>query len=137
MANGKTNGGNLQPEAIAAGVAVALGIAWLATRKSRKCKKLSSVWHEDGPLYMTKDAFVDANDYIRHRVREYIIAPESVDIAGIQLGAANHLEECNNWGRSDKMSDNQKQVWKSLGALIAKTQQEAQANTEAFLASVK
>ena len=137
MSNGKTNGGNLQPEAIAAGVAVALGIAWLATRKSRKCKNLSGIWYDEGPLYMTQDAFDKANDYIRHRIREHIIANAGIDSAEIQLGAANQLEDCNNWGRSEKMSDNQKKVWKSLGDLIARTTQEAQANTEVFLASVK
>lgn len=136
MPNGAKKPG-LRPEAIAAGVVVTLGIAWLATRGRSKCKKLPGVWHEKGPLHMTKDAYEDAEEYIRWRIRDHIVSNAPLNAADIQIGAANHLEECDNWGDSEKMSDNQKQVWKAIGDLYGRIFAEAEANTELFLKTVQ
>lgn len=135
MSNGtKSNG--IRPEALAAGVAVTLGIAWLATRKGSKCKSLPGVWHEDGPLYMTQDAYDKAEGYMRRRIRDHIVVNASLDSAEIQVGAADNLEDCKHWGNSDKMSDNQKQVWKSIVDMYNRLHSEAEADHNAFVQSV-
>ena len=132
MTNGAKSSG-IRPEAIAAGVAVTLGIAWLATRKKSKCKKLPGIYNEKGPLHINQDSYNEADRYIRLRIRDHITANAPLVPADIQLEAANELEECDQWGDAAKMSDNQKAVWKTVKFIYGRAHSAAEADSEGFL----
>lgn len=132
MTNGAKSSG-IRPEAIAAGVAVTLGIAWLATRKKSKCKNLPGIYNEKGPLHISQPSYDEADRYIRLRIRDHITANAPLNAADIQVEAANELEECDNWGDSTKMSDNQKAVWKTIKFIYDRAHSAAEADSEKFL----
>jgi len=126
----------LSTGAIAAGAAVAIGIVYFATKSKSKCSRLPGIWKEEGPLHLTEDALSDADDYVRRRMREYIISGAGINRADLQLEVAHHLEDCKHWGNQEKMSDKQKQVWEALGDLISRIKSEADFDTERFLSSI-
>jgi len=111
----------IRPLAIAAGVAVALGIVYIATRKKNKCKELTGIWAEDD-LHLTEEAQNEAFHLARRKLANQLMASGEYTLFDTQDYVANHLIECD-WEARE--SDKQKQVWSAIGKIVARVAEEA------------
>ncbi len=113
----------IRPVAIAAGIAVALGIVYFATRKSNKCKELPGIWAEDD-LHLTQEAQDEVFRLARRKLSNQIMAKGSYTLSETQEYVANSLIECD-W--EERKTDKQKQVWTAIEKIVARVAEEAKA----------
>lgn len=111
----------IRPAAIAAGVAVALGIVYLATRKGNRCKELPDIWAKDD-LHLTEEAQDEVFRLARRKLANQLMASGEYTLFDTQEYVANALVECD-W--EDRKTDKQKQVWSAIGKIVARVAEEA------------
>jgi hypothetical protein len=118
----------LRPVAIVAGVGVGLGIIYLATRKKSKCKELPSIWTEND-LHLSEGAQDEIFRLARRKMANQLMATGTYTLAETQAYVADNLIECD-W--EDRKTDKQKQVWRSIGTIVARVAEEAKSDPYAF-----
>ena len=118
----------LRPLAIVAGVGVGLGIIYLATRKKSKCKELPGIWAE-GDLHLSEEAQDEAFRLARRKMANQLMASGTYTLSETQAYVADNLIECD-W--ENRKTDKQKQVWKSIGTIVARVAKEAKPDPYAF-----
>lgn len=122
------NKDELRPLAIVAGVGVALGIVYLATRKKSKCKELPGIWVEED-LHLTEEAQEEAFRLARRKLASQLMATGTYTLAETHEYVADHLIDCD-WSKRD--TEKQKQVWRGIGTIVARVTEEAKLDTYAF-----
>ena len=118
----------LKPLAIVAGIGVGLGIIYLATRKKNKCKELPGTWSEDD-MHLTERAQDEAFSLARRKLANQLMATGTYTLAETQEYVADNLVECD-W--DDRKTDKQKQVWRSIGTIVARVAEESKPDPYAF-----
>lgn len=111
----------IRPMAIAAGVAVALGIVYVATRKGNKCKELPGIWAKDD-LHLTEEAQDEIFRLSRRKLANQLMATGEYTLFDTQEYVAGQLVECD-W--ENRKTDKQKQVWTAIGKIVARVAEEA------------